>query len=110
MSDININDLTNSAQSAIDNINASIKSNKYGLMTIHEMNKQKSILSKHIEDLSNKESVNEDDLKNTTRLVAIAATKQLTAQPKSKEGGLLLIGALAIVAAAATFYYSKKKN
>ena len=107
MADITVDGLKGRLQSAIDSINTSIRSNKFGTNTIDELNKQKQILSAHIDDISAKDSVNEDDEKNTTRLIAIASNKQLSAEPKSSSNNALLISVVIVFGIAAFMYYKK---
>jgi hypothetical protein len=110
MADINLKDLTNNVQGAIVSINTSIKSNRFGSKTINELTKQKSILSSHISDLMAKGDLNEEDEKNTTRLIAIATSKKLTAQPKTNDNKALITGIVVIFSAVAIFYYFKKEQ
>jgi len=111
MSDINVNDLTNSLQSTIKNIDASIKMNRYGIGTLNELTKQKSILSNHISDLNNKQEVNEEDEKNTTRLIAISSTKLFDAKPSSsKANNGLILGVVGVFSIVGLFYYFKNND
>ena len=107
MEEITVKNLTDKIQSSIKSIDTSIKSNKFGMRAISELTKQKSILANHINDLLDKGEVNEEDEKNTTRLIAIASTKQLSAEPKSSDNGLIA-AVVVLFAAVAIFYYFKK--
>jgi CHASE3 domain sensor protein len=110
MSTINVNDLKDRLQSTIDNINNSIRSNNFGTDTIDKLSKQKTILSNQINDISSKSVVNEEDEKNTTRLIAIAETKQLFSEPKGKSGNGIFIGILVVFTLAGIYYYYKNKE
>jgi hypothetical protein len=108
MTEITVDSLSSSISSQIDSINQYIKSNRLGLKAINELNKQKSILSSHVNDLLGKDDVSKEDEKNTTRLIAIATNKQLTAQPKGNDTSLVIGGVVIILASVAIYYYYKK--
>jgi hypothetical protein len=67
-------------------------------------------LSSHINDLLSKDDVNEEDEKNTTRLIAISTNKQLTAHPKGNDTSLVIGGVVVILASVAIYYYYKKNK
>lgn len=108
MSTISVNDLTNRLQNTIDSINKSIRSNNYGTDTIDKLAKQKTILLNHIADLSVKDVINEEDEKNTTRLIAIAETKQQSAEPKGGSSNVVVLFVL-IAFSFVALYYKKNK-
>jgi hypothetical protein len=107
--EINKQDLIDKLQSAIDNINHSIKSTKLGINSINNLTQQKTILNDQIDSLKNKEVVNEDDLKTTTRIIAIATTKQLSSEPSKGLSSILFTGVIVAFIGFGIYYYIKKK-
>lgn len=104
---VSVSELTSKLKSTIENINTSIKTNKFGTKVLDELSKQKSVLKSQIDSLISKgESVNGEDELNSSRIIAIATSRQLSSMSE-KNDNTMIYAVISILTLAGIYYYYK---